>query len=148
MSICFFHCVGSSHGIDILRGPTRELMFSSRAAYARSMLLTRAYADLRGRHSNKAQTHYLTCYIVATGTFGLLNQTFCPTLPDFLPNPARFFAQPCPNCDVDGWATTLKTTPTTTRGLRGAYAAPTRNSYLYVQLYIGIFRYTYKYILS
>ena len=49
MRICLFHCVGCYTSIDVLDGPRRELMFSSRAAYARSMLLTRAYADRRAK---------------------------------------------------------------------------------------------------
>ena len=66
---------------------------------------------------------------------------FCPTMPTFLPNPTL------PElCDVDGWATTLKTTPATTRGLRGADAAPTRNSYLYMQEYVYVYFYIYIYI--
>ena len=61
-------------------------------------------------------------------------------MPDFLPNPARF--------DLDGWATTLKTTPTTARGLRGAYAAPTRSAcvlYVFIRMHIHMYIYIYIY---
>ena len=56
---CVYLCLRCYNGIDILRGPTREIMFSSRTAYARSMLLTHAYADLRGKPRNKVHAYCL-----------------------------------------------------------------------------------------
>ena len=58
VSVFFYICVGCCNGMGILRGPTRQLMFSRRAAYARSVLLTRAYADLRGKHRQPTTRTY------------------------------------------------------------------------------------------
>ena len=71
----FFHCVGCCNGMGILRGPTRQLMFSRRAAYARSMLLTCAYADLRGKHRQPTRTYapilHRLAYADPTQTYAL-----------------------------------------------------------------------------
>ena len=59
LSIFFFIVWGVviCNGMGILRGPTRQLMFSRRAAYGWSMLLTCACADLRGKHRQPTRTY-------------------------------------------------------------------------------------------
>ena len=75
LSSFFFHCVGCCNGIGILRGPTRQLMFSRRATYARSMLLTCTYADLRGKHRQPTRTYapilHRLAYADPTQTYAL-----------------------------------------------------------------------------